>query len=157
MPVAFSKHQHAAVIGGHQFGRRLLAGGEGDQDRRRLLREVERARQDIAVGRDHEAGGGPIGEQRAFDDIQPADGADLHDGRGDVFRGGVEGGFFAGGERVRCPAQMRRQQLQIAKCKLQNENCGIEPHTRLAMLHLSRLSSRLLLLCVRERLRSVLR
>ena len=121
MPVALSKHEHAAVIGGDQFGRRLLAGGEGDQDRRRLLREVERARDDVAVCRDHEAGRGAIGEQRAFDDIQPADGADLHDGRGDAFGGGGEGGFFAGGERGVVLRKCGR-----SNCKMQNANCKLK-------------------------------
>ena len=115
------QHEHPAVVGGDQLGRRLFAGGERDEDRRRLLGEVERAGKDVAVGRNHEAGRGAVGEQRAVDDVEAADGANLHDRRGDGFGGGLEGGFFAGCERVVRPE--RSTEAAIANCKMQNANC----------------------------------
>ncbi len=48
--VRLEQHQHSAMIRGDKLGRRLLAGSERNQDRRRLLREVERAGNDVAVG-----------------------------------------------------------------------------------------------------------
>ena len=97
--VGLEQHEHAAVIGGDEFCRRLFAGGERDEDRRRLLGEIERAGNDVAVGRNHEAGGGAVGQDGAFDRIEAADRANLDDGRRDGFSGCLEGGFFAGFER----------------------------------------------------------
>ena len=44
------QHEHSAVVGGHELGRRLFAGGERHENRRRLLHEVECAGNDVAVG-----------------------------------------------------------------------------------------------------------
>ena len=79
------------MIGGNEFGWGLLAISKLDKDRRRLLDEIERAGEDVAIGRNHEARGRPVGEKCVFDDIQAADGADLND-RG---RDGIRGGFKA--------------------------------------------------------------
>ena len=111
------QHEHAAVIGGDQLGRRLFAGGKRDQDRRRLLREIECAREDLAVGRNHEAGRGAIGQQRAFDLFQAADRADLHDRVGDACRRGTNGGFLLVAQRIRTADPAARQRpTGKAKC-----------------------------------------
>ena len=59
------------MVGGHQLGRGLLAIGKRDQNRRRLLHEIERAGNDVAVGRNHEAGRRAVGEQRASTASRP--------------------------------------------------------------------------------------
>jgi hypothetical protein len=65
-----------------------------------LLHEVERARNDVAVGGDDKAGRGPVGQQRVLHGIEPADRANLHHRFRDAFGGVAKSRFFLRDDRV---------------------------------------------------------
>ncbi len=68
--------------------------GSAHEDRRRLVEEVERAGDDVAVRIDHQPRRRAGAKQHALDLLQAADGLDLHDRRGDAIDGGLERGLL---------------------------------------------------------------
>ena len=120
----FQEHEHPTVIGSNELGRRLLARGESYQNRSRLLGEIEGARENVAIGRNYQAGCGAVREKHVVDDIEAADCADLNDGGRDGIGGGFEGRLFAALRANRAPERSKEEQLQIAKCKMQTEKRG---------------------------------
>ena len=127
------QHQHPAVVGGHELGRRLLAGREGDQNRRRLLHEVERAGNDVAVGEITRPVVGPSASKRAVDGVEAADRANLHDRIGDAFGRGTQVRLLR--ERRAnasiLPAMAVTADRKLQNAELQNANCE---HDRFATL-----------------------
>ena len=79
--VDLQQHEHPVVIAGHDLGSQTLAVGQRHQNRRRLLRQIERAGDDPTIRTDNQAGGRSFANEHPCDTFQTAKGLDPDDRR----------------------------------------------------------------------------
>ena len=96
---------------GDELGRLARAIGQPHEDRRRLVDEVERAGDDVALRIDDQAGRRARAEQHLFDPLHAADGLDADDARGDAVDRGDHRPLF---ERFKVVVRPRAAQAKTA-------------------------------------------
>ena len=85
--VDLQQHQHAAFVASDDPRRRAFARRQTDQNRCRLLREIEGARHNKAVVGNHESRGRSLADQHVANLFQPADRLNPHNARRDPSHG----------------------------------------------------------------------